>query len=211
MRLALFRAPVADVRAQLASLLGERTVADDRVNAQPADRSALDAAGRTVIFAFLTHHVRETVAALGRAVVAGVDAVFGALVRRIAHVVFRLDQRAQFPGRLDNNVRFKLQGRPCRLLIQIKHTSYRHPPASLVKTVYMQTISPSVRFTVRSVHRPFGVQHRGVDFHTELSHFAPLFSLRTDPSLGENLHLPLARADAEEHAKGERIRSIGSV
>ena len=151
MRVALFRAPVADVRAQLADLLGERTVAGDRIGAKPADRRALNATGRTLIFAVFADHVRETVAALGRAVVAGVDAVFGALVRRIAHVVFPLDQRAQFPGRLDNNVRFKLQGRPCRLLIQIKHTSYRHPPASLVKTVYMQTISPSVRFTVRSV------------------------------------------------------------
>src|SRR5665647_2783872 len=90
MRPALFRTPVADVRAQLASLLGERTVADDSIDAQPADRCALDAAGRTAIFAFLADHARETAATLGRAVVAGSDAVFGALVQRITHVVFPL-------------------------------------------------------------------------------------------------------------------------
>src|ERR1019366_3494288 len=90
MRVALFRAPVADVRAQLASLLGERTVADDSIDAQPADRQALDAAGRTAIFAFLADHARETAAALGRAVVAGGDAVLGGLVQIITHVVFPL-------------------------------------------------------------------------------------------------------------------------
>jgi hypothetical protein len=90
MRAALFRTPVADVRAQLASLLGERTVASDRIDAQPADRRALNAAGRTAIFAFLAYHVRETAAALGRAVVAGGDAVLGALVQMMAHVVFPL-------------------------------------------------------------------------------------------------------------------------
>ena len=90
MRAAFFRTPVADVRAQLANLLGEPTVAGDRIGAQPADRRALDAAGRTAIFAFLADHVRETVAALGRAVVAGGDAVFGALVQMITHVAFPL-------------------------------------------------------------------------------------------------------------------------
>ena len=80
MRAALFRAPVADVRAQLANLLGERTVAGDRIDAQPADRRALDAAGRAVIVTLLTHHVRETAAALGGAEVTRVDAVFGELV-----------------------------------------------------------------------------------------------------------------------------------
>jgi len=90
MRVALFRAPVADVRAQLASLLGERTVAGDRIDAQPADRQALDAAGRTAIFAFLADHVRETVAALGRAVVARGDATLGALVQRMTHVGFHV-------------------------------------------------------------------------------------------------------------------------
>ena len=88
MRVALFRTPVADVRAQLARLLGERTVAGDRIDAQPADRRALDAASRTAILAFLADHVRETVAALGRAVVAGGDAVLGALVKMMIHVVF---------------------------------------------------------------------------------------------------------------------------
>jgi len=81
----LFRTPVANIRAQLANLLGERTVAGDRVGAQTANRRALDAAGRTVIFACLAAHVRETIAALGRAVVAGGDAVLGALVHMIAH------------------------------------------------------------------------------------------------------------------------------
>ena len=90
MRAALFRTPLADVRAQFANLLGERTVAGDRIGAQPADRRALDAAGRTVIFAVLADHVRETVAALGRAVVAGGDAVLGALVQRMTHVVFHV-------------------------------------------------------------------------------------------------------------------------
>ena len=90
MRVALFRTPIADVRAQLASLLGERTVAGDRIDAQPADRQALDAAGRTAIFAFLADHVRETVAALGRAVVARGDAVLGALVQRMIHVGFHV-------------------------------------------------------------------------------------------------------------------------
>ena len=87
---ALFRTPVADVRAQLADLLGERTVAGDRIGAQPANRHALDTTGRTFIFAILADHVRETVAALGRAVVAGVDAVRGILVQMITHVEFPL-------------------------------------------------------------------------------------------------------------------------
>jgi|ERR1019366_1010542 hypothetical protein len=77
---ALFRTPIADVRAKLAYLLGERTVAGDRVGAQTADCRALDTAGRTVVFACLSAHVRETIAALGRAVVASGDAVPGALV-----------------------------------------------------------------------------------------------------------------------------------
>ena len=101
MRAAFFRTPVADVRAQLANLLGERTVAGDRIGAQAADRRALDAAGRTGIFAFLADHLRETVAALGRAVVAGGDAVFGALVQRITHVVFPLVEIGRY-GRARN-------------------------------------------------------------------------------------------------------------
>jgi hypothetical protein len=88
MRVALFRTPVADVRAQLANLLGKGTVAGHRIAAQPADRRALNTAGRTAIFAFLTHHVRETVAALGRAGVAGGDAILGALVEMMTHVMF---------------------------------------------------------------------------------------------------------------------------
>jgi hypothetical protein len=87
---AFLGAPVADVRAQLAELLGERTVASDRVATEPADRRALDAAGRTAIFAFLADHLCETVAALGRAVVAGGDAVLSALVQMMTHVAFPL-------------------------------------------------------------------------------------------------------------------------
>lgn len=77
---ALFRAPVANVRAQLADLLGERTMAGDRVCAQAANRRALDAAGRTFIFTCLAGHMRETVAAFGSTVVTGVDTGRGVLV-----------------------------------------------------------------------------------------------------------------------------------
>jgi hypothetical protein len=80
MRVALFRTPVADVRAQLAKLLDEWAVAGDCIGAQAAHCRALDAAGRTGIFAVLADHMRETVAAFGRAVIAGVDAVRGVLV-----------------------------------------------------------------------------------------------------------------------------------
>ena len=85
MRVALFRTPITNVRAQLADLLGERTVAGDRIGAQSADSRALDATGRAFIFAILADHVRKTVAALSRAVVAGVDAVFGVLVQMMTH------------------------------------------------------------------------------------------------------------------------------
>jgi hypothetical protein len=84
---ALFRTPVADIRSQLANLLGERAVAGDRIGAQTANRRALGTAGRTVIFACLAAHVRETNAALGRAVVASGNAVLGALVHMITHCV----------------------------------------------------------------------------------------------------------------------------
>jgi hypothetical protein len=85
MRVALFRTPVADVRAQFADLLCERTVSGNRIGAQAADRRALYAAGRAVIFALLANHVRETVAALGRTIVAGVDAVHCILVQMMSH------------------------------------------------------------------------------------------------------------------------------
>ena len=84
-RTTLFGAPIADIRAQLADLLGEWTVAGDSVRAQAADRRALDAAGRAVIYAFLADHVREAVAALGSAVVAGGNTVYGVLVKRVIH------------------------------------------------------------------------------------------------------------------------------
>jgi len=88
MCVALCRTPVADVRAQLANLLGERTVAGYRINAQSADHRALDAAGRTAVFAFLTHHVRKADTALYRAVVAGFDAVPSILVQMMTHIDF---------------------------------------------------------------------------------------------------------------------------
>jgi len=59
MRVALFRTPVADVRAQFAHLPGEWTVACDRIDAKPADCRALDAAGRTAIIAFLADHMAK--------------------------------------------------------------------------------------------------------------------------------------------------------
>ncbi|MEO8103333.1 MAG: hypothetical protein ABI790_12460 [Betaproteobacteria bacterium] len=93
---ALFRAPVADVRAQLAGLLGERTIAGDPIGAEPADRGALDAARGTGIHAFLAGHVGETVAAFGGAVVAGGDAVFGALFQMMTHDVFPLVKIGRF-------------------------------------------------------------------------------------------------------------------
>ena len=86
-RVALFRAPVADVSAQLAGLLGERTIAGHRICTQPADRRALDAASRAFIHAFLADHVGETVAAFGRAIITGGNAVFGALVQVVTHDV----------------------------------------------------------------------------------------------------------------------------
>jgi len=80
MRVALFLAPVANVGAQFAYLLGEGAITGDCIGAQSTDCGTLDAARRAVIFALGADHVRETVAALGGAEVAGIDAVFGELV-----------------------------------------------------------------------------------------------------------------------------------
>ena len=88
MRVALLGTPIADVSAQLADLLGERTVAGHCIGAQSTDRRTLDAAGRTRIVAFLADHMREAIAAFGRAVVAYVDTVFGALVQMMTPGVF---------------------------------------------------------------------------------------------------------------------------
>ena len=88
MRVALRRTPVTDVSTQLASLLGERTIAGHCIGAQPADRRTLDAAGGTGIAAFLADHMREAVAAFGCAVVAGVDTVLCTLVQMMTHGVF---------------------------------------------------------------------------------------------------------------------------
>src|ERR1019366_9118925 len=85
---AFLRAPIADVRAQLAELLGERTVAGDRVAAEPADRGTLDTAGRTGGGARLAGHVRKAVATIGRALVARGDAVLFLLVEMVTPDVF---------------------------------------------------------------------------------------------------------------------------
>jgi hypothetical protein len=74
-RVAFLRAPIANVCAQLAELLGEGTVASDRIAAQPADRRALDAARRAGALALLAGHMRKTMGALVGAIVACVDAV----------------------------------------------------------------------------------------------------------------------------------------
>ena len=84
-RVALFLTPVANVCAELANLFGERTIARNRVGTQTTYRRTLDAASRAVIFAFYSNHVRKAVAALGRAEVAGIDAVFGELVQTMVH------------------------------------------------------------------------------------------------------------------------------
>jgi hypothetical protein len=73
-RVAFLPAPITDLRAQFAQLLGERAVARDRVAAEPTNRRALDAARRTGALALLAGHMRETVPAFGRALVACVDA-----------------------------------------------------------------------------------------------------------------------------------------
>lgn len=86
LRIALFRAPVANVRAQLANLLSEWAVAGDGIGAQATDRRALNAAGRTGIDAFLADHVRKTVTALGGAKVAGGDAVLSVLIQMMTHI-----------------------------------------------------------------------------------------------------------------------------
>ena len=83
-----FGTPIADVRAKFANLFGERIVAGNCVGAQPANRGTLDTAGRTGIRAFLSDHVVKTTAALGRAVVAGGDAIFGVLFQMMTHGVF---------------------------------------------------------------------------------------------------------------------------
>ena len=77
--------PVAYVRAQLAELLRERTVASDRVAAESADRGTLDTARRTGVGASLAGHVRETVATFGRAVITRGDAVLGSLIQMFTH------------------------------------------------------------------------------------------------------------------------------
>ena len=79
------RTPVANVRAQHAKLFDKGAVARGRVSAQPADRRAFDTAGRTGIDAFLSHHVRKTIAAGDGANVAGVDAVLGVLIQVMTH------------------------------------------------------------------------------------------------------------------------------
>ena len=83
-----FGTPIADVRAKFADLLGKRAVAGNCIGAQPADRRALDTAGGAGVRACLADHVVKTTAALGRAVVAGGDAIFGILIQMMTHAVF---------------------------------------------------------------------------------------------------------------------------
>ena len=86
-RVALNCTPVADVRAKYAGLLGERAVAGSCISAQPTDRRAFNATGWTRIRTLRADHVSETVAALGCAVVTGLDAVLGTLVQMMTHRV----------------------------------------------------------------------------------------------------------------------------
>ena len=123
MRAALIGAAGADVGAQRADLLCERTVARDRICAQPAHCRAIDTAGRTLIDAFLADHVRETVAALGRAIVAGVDAIFRTLVQMMAHGVcpsvdFNL---LIYRQSISSSVRCRTQRRAAGAVNRIKH------------------------------------------------------------------------------------------
>jgi len=85
MRVALFLTPVADISAQFAYLLGEGAITGNRIGAQSTDCGTLDTARGAVVFALDTDHMCEAIAALGRAEVAGVDAVFGELVHSVIH------------------------------------------------------------------------------------------------------------------------------
>lgn len=81
----LFCAPVANVRAYRAKLFSKWAVARCRVSAQAADCCAFNTAGWTCIDAFLSNHVRKTVAARSGAEVAGVNTVLGVLVQVMTH------------------------------------------------------------------------------------------------------------------------------
>ena len=85
MRIALFLAPVTNIGAQFAYLFGKGTIAGDCISAQSTNCGTLDAAGWAVILALHPDHVCEAVAALGRAEITGIDAVFGELVHRVIH------------------------------------------------------------------------------------------------------------------------------
>jgi hypothetical protein len=61
----LFCTPVTDICAQLTNLLGKWTVACNGIGAQTAGRCTFDAACRTIVFACLATHMRETIAARG--------------------------------------------------------------------------------------------------------------------------------------------------
>ena len=78
-RAAFFRTPIANVRAQLTQLFGERTVTGNSVGAKPADRRAFDTARGAGVGARFPDHMRKAVAACGRAVIAGGDAILVAL------------------------------------------------------------------------------------------------------------------------------------
>jgi hypothetical protein len=86
-RIALLCAPIADVGAQRAELLGKRAVARYRIAAESGDAGALNAARRAIIGAALAGHMSETMAAFRRAVVACRDAVLRRLIEMVAHDV----------------------------------------------------------------------------------------------------------------------------
>jgi len=86
-RIAFLGAPIADVGAQRAELLGKGAVARYRIATESGDGGALNAARRAIIGAGLAGHMRETMAAFCRAVVARGDAILRRLIEMVAHDV----------------------------------------------------------------------------------------------------------------------------
>jgi hypothetical protein len=92
----LFRAPVADPGAQITGIDGKIAVPRQRVGTQATDRGALDAAGRAIITADLTGHMREAIAAGRRATVAGGDAFSDSLGQMMAHFASRAREQLRY-------------------------------------------------------------------------------------------------------------------
>jgi hypothetical protein len=86
-RIAFLCAPIADVGAQRAKLLRERTLPRYRIATESSDGSALNAARRAIIGASLASHMRETVAAFRRTFVARGNAILRCLIEMVAHDV----------------------------------------------------------------------------------------------------------------------------